>query len=375
MVLKKNKIILITHEYPPQRGGAGVYCEELCYAASQLSIELEIWAPQNSHTKDSSIIRLMPQKGSQDWNCSWALVRFIKKNLKSARYLHIADPGSLRAMIRFGWVFHNLPPLIITIHGSELLRFTRFPLEKLLFRKLLKRSEKVHVLSKHNEDNLKRLCPEISYRILKIPGAPARNVIPQGNEKLQTIYLKPNDELITLLCVGRIHPRKGQLELLCAINSLNKEIQKKLVCRIAGPIIDSSYFQKLKTLASQSACKIIFVGELNDDELRREYEKSDLFALTSIPTKKSIEGFGFVYLEASAHGLPILAHKTGGVEDAVLDGKTGFVVEPNEPNELKQKLELLINHSELREEIGKNGKGWAQEHSWERVAQKLYLEL
>ena len=110
---------------------------------------------QNSHTENSSTIRLMPQKGSQDWNCSWSLVRFIKKNLKSARYLHIADPGSLRAMIRFGWVFHNLPPLIITIHGSELLRFTRFSLEKFLFRKLLKRSKKIHVLSKHNEDNLK----------------------------------------------------------------------------------------------------------------------------------------------------------------------------------------------------------------------------
>jgi len=57
----------------------------------------------------------------------------------------------------------------------------------------------------------------------------------------------------------------------------------------------------------------------------------------------------------------------------VLDDKTGFLIEPNKPHELSQKLELLINHSELREEIGKNGKAWAQEHSWERVAQKLYL--
>ena len=373
MVLKNNKIILITHEYPPQRGGAGVYCEELCYAAKHLSIDIEIWAPKNSRTKDSSRIRLMPQKGSQDWRCSWSLVRFIKKYLTTARYLHIADPGTLRAMIRFGWLFHNLPPLIITIHGSELLRFTLLPPEKFLFRKLLNRAEKIHVLSHHNEDNLKKLCPEISHRILKIPGAPARNVIPQGDEKLSTIYLKPNDELITLLCVGRIHPRKGQLELLRAINSLTKETQKKLVCRIAGPIIDSSYFQKLKTLASQSDCEIIFVGELNDEELSAEYENSDLFALTSISTKKSIEGFGFVYLEASAHGLPILAHKTGGVEDTVLDGKTGFLVVPNEPFQLKQKLELLINNSELREEIGKNGKAWAREHSWELVARKLYL--
>ena len=374
MVLKKNKIILISHEYPPQRGGAGVYCDELAHVARHLSIDLEIWAPQNSHTKDSSSIRLMPQRGSQDWRCSWSLVRFIKKNLRSAQYFHIADPGTLRAMIRFGWLFHNLPPVIITIHGSELLRFTRFPPERFLFIKLLKRSKKVHVLSKHNEDALKRLCPEISDRILKIAGAPARNVIPQENGKVRIIHSKRNDELVTLLCVGRIHPRKGQLELLRGINSLNKETQTRLVCRFAGPIIDSSYFKKLKFLASQSASEIIFVGEINDDELMAEYENGDLFALTSIPTKKSIEGFGFVYLEASAHGLPILAHKTGGVEDAVLDSKTGFVVEHDEPIELKQKLELLINHADLREEIGRNGKAWAHQHSWKLVAQGLYLD-
>ena len=210
---------------------------------------------------------------------------------------------------------------------------------------------------------------------MKIPGAPARNVIPQANENCPIIYPKPNNEVITLLCVGRIHPRKGQLELVRAINSLDKETQKKLVCRIVGPTIDASYYKKLENLASQSVCKIIFVGELNDNELRREYEKSDLFALTSIPTKKSIEGFGFVYLEASAHGLPILAHKTGGVEDAVLDGKTGFLVEHNKPNELSKKLELLINNSQLREEMSKNGRAWAQEHSWELMAKKLYRDL
>jgi len=371
--LKKGKIILITHEYPPQRGGAGVYCEELAYAARQLSIDLEIWAPKNSITNDSAHLILMPQKGSQDWACSWRLYRFLKKNLGDTRYLHIADPGTLRAMIRFGWLLKDLPPTILTIHGSELLRFTRFAPEKFLFKHLLKRSQKIHVLSQHNAEKLTLLCPEVSERIQKIPGAPARNVIPETSSTA-THCKNTTDHLLTLLCVGRIHPRKGQYELIDAINKLNRSNQEKLVCRIAGPVIDQSYFKKLKILAAQSASQIIFTGELNDTSLKHEYQKSDLFALTSIPQKKSIEGFGFVYLEASAHGLPIIAHKTGGVEDAVIDGQTGFLANPNNRNELKQKLETLITDSVLRQKMSNNGKAWAQQHSWEFVAQNLYAD-
>jgi phosphatidylinositol alpha-1,6-mannosyltransferase len=371
--LKKDKIILVTHEFPPQRGGAGVYCDELAHAARKLSIDLEIWAPKNSQTKDSSKIRLMPQRGSQDWRCSWSLYRFIKKNINSGSYLHIGDPGTLRAVIRFGWMLRKLPALIITIHGSELLRFTRFAPEKFLFKKWLRRSEKIHVLSKHNEENLRLLCPEISDRIRKIAGAPARNVIPRHNINSKNLSRSAGN-LIILLSVGRIHPRKGQLELIEAINRLDRLIQEKFICRIVGPVIDSSYFKKLKTLASQSACKIIFAGELNDEELRAEYENSNLFALTSIPQKKSIEGFGFVYLEASAHGLPIIAHKTGGVEDAVIDGETGLLADPHQPRELTQKIATLINHSDLRKQMSEKGKAWANQHSWSKIARKLYLD-
>jgi glycosyltransferase involved in cell wall biosynthesis len=79
-------------------------------------------------------------------------------------------------------------------------------------------------------------------------------------------------------------------------------------------------------------------------------------------------------LEASAHGLPIIAHKTGGVEDAVIDGQTGFLANPNNRNELKQKLETLITDSVLRQKMSNNGKAWAQQHSWEFVAQNLYAD-
>lgn len=371
--MNKNKIILITHEYPPQRGGAGVYCEELGFAASKHSIDLEIWVPLSTPINDGPKVKKMPHKGSQDWSCSWSLYQFIKKNRSSAKYLHIADPGSLRAMIRFGCLLSNLPPLIITIHGSELLRFTRFGAERILFRRLLKRAKKIHVLSKHNEERLKEFCPEVSGNIQRLPGAPARRVLPdeQTSKNKNPKFCR---DKITLLCVGRIHPRKGQLDLVQAISQLSADTQKKLNCRIAGPVIKKSYFEKLQKLAGQTDCRIEFLQDLNDSDLKKEYENSDLFALTSISQKKSIEGFGFVYLEASAHGLPVIAHRTGGVEDAVMDGETGFLVGPNDSSDLSKKIELLIKDAELRNRMGKKGKEWAARHSWAELVSRLYKD-
>jgi len=160
--------------------------------------------------------------------------------------------------------------------------------------------------------------------------------------------------------------------LIEAIRQLSTDTQKKLICRIAGPVIKKSYYEKLKRLAGQTGCRIEFLANLNDTDLRKEYENSDLFALTSIPQKKSIEGFGFVYLEASAHGLPVIAHRTGGVEDAVKDGETGFLVDPSDSSDLSQKIELLIKDAELRSRMGKKGKEWAARHSWTELVSRLY---
>ena len=119
-------------------------------------------------------------------------------------------------------------------------------------------------------------------------------------------------------------------------------------------------------------CKVSFLGELGDEELKMVYESADIFALASMPRAKSIEGFGFVYLEASSHGLPILAHRTGGVEDAVKENETGILTDPKIPIELRNGLEKLINDFSLRKRLGNAGKDWANKNSWTEIAQQIY---
>ena len=141
-LMKNMKIAIITHEYPPHRGGAGVYCEELAYAAQKSGSNIEVWAPRDANNSDSFKVHRMPQKGSQDWICSLRLAKYIKKNSPNVDYLHFADPGALKALLWLGYFLKNIPPFIITIHGSELLLFTKTPWKNTSFGWLSKKRKK-----------------------------------------------------------------------------------------------------------------------------------------------------------------------------------------------------------------------------------------
>jgi glycosyltransferase involved in cell wall biosynthesis len=370
--MDNQKIILLTHEYPPKRGGAGTYCEELVYASLKIGVSIEAWVPDYATKPNDTHLYGLPIKGSQDWLCSFRLFKEIKNNLKKvnqAPLLHLAEPGSLRAFIRFGWVLKKLPNLIITIHGTELIRFCKNPIEKLFFLKLLKKAQKIHVLSNFNRNQLIKLCPTIKDKILLFPGAPARNLV---NDRVK--YKKTANQNIRILCVARIHPRKGQDRVLQSISKLPGDLKKKIECLFVGPIVKKKFFMELEKQKEGIDCKISFLGDLPDKELKDIYQSSDIFILPSMPRAQSVEGFGFVYLEASSHGLAVLAHRIGGVEDAIKDGETGILTNPEKPEELENALKTLIVDETLRKQLGDAGKEWANAHSWKSVAKALYQE-
>jgi phosphatidylinositol alpha-1,6-mannosyltransferase len=368
-VSDQTPIKLITMEYPPVRGGAGVYCEELAHATYELGLNIEVLAPKGSCSDSSVTLTQLPHKGSQGWICSLKIIKCLKSQNLPNSALHIADPGALRAMIRFGWTLPKSSKLIVTIHGSEIPKFSGNPVERILFRKLLRKTDKIHVLSKYNKEELLKFCPDIKNRVQLIPGAPARDILPKSNPLETRDYAKKN---LVLLCVGRIHPRKGQSELLHAVEKLPSELKKRLTCLFVGPLKDKNYANKFSVLSKTIGCEVQYLGDLSNRDLNEAYEDADIFALTSIPMPNSIEGFGFVYLEASAHGLPILAHNIGGVNDAVLDGKTGLLCAPNKPEQILKNLQELIEQPETRKALGFTGYEWATKHSWINVAEKLY---
>jgi phosphatidylinositol alpha-1,6-mannosyltransferase len=160
--------------------------------------------------------------------------------------------------------------------------------------------------------------------------------------------------------------------VLSAVESLPPDLKKNIKCEFVGPILKKDFYKKLLKQAENLDSEVRFHGDLSDSKLNKVYQTSDIFILPSMPRSNSIEGFGFVYLEASSHGLPVLGHSIGGVNDAVKNNITGILTDYKRPNELKSALKRLVEDENLRIKMGNEGKKWASKHSWSNLANEIY---
>jgi glycosyltransferase involved in cell wall biosynthesis len=154
---------------------------------------------------------------------------------------------------------------------------------------------------------------------------------------------------------------------------LPPEVRARVEYWIVGGQSKDRYEEKLRaTAAAMPGLAVRFLGNLPDEELSSIYDRADIFAMTSVSHGQSIEGFGLVYLEAAAHGLPVVAHDIGGVSEAVLDGETGLLVPPDRPAQLAAAFEKLIHDPALRHRLGDAGRTWAGRNCWKQSAAALF---
>jgi len=185
---------------------------------------------------------------------------------------------------------------------------------------------------------------------------------------------KPRDKIV-VLTVGRLHPRKGQLITLKALQMLPEDVRSRIEYWIVGGRNKGNYEDRLRSgAAADPRMTVRFFGNIPDQELAEVYDRADIFALTSVSYEDSVEGFGLVYIEAAAHALPIVAHNIGGVSEAVLDGVTGLLVTPERPAELAAAFEKLIHDVPLRRRLGDAGRSWAARNCWQENASTLFAK-
>jgi phosphatidylinositol alpha-1,6-mannosyltransferase len=111
-----------------------------------------------------------------------------------------------------------------------------------------------------------------------------------------------------------------------------------------------------------------------DDELVDIYAICDVFAMPSRARLAShdVEGFGLVYLEAGACAKPVVAGRSGGIGDAVVDGLTGLIVDPFDAREIGQALIRLLTDGELRDRLGRQGRDRVEkEYTWSIVGARV----
>jgi phosphatidylinositol alpha-1,6-mannosyltransferase len=162
----------------------------------------------------------------------------------------------------------------------------------------------------------------------------------------------------TILFVGRIDGAKGTLAVAEAVTRLRDKYPDVLF-RIVGTG-DEDNQRRLQEIieANQAQQNFDLVGYVPHHELPRYYAECDLFASPAAQE----HGVASVYLEAISCGKPVVACNTGGAPEAVIDGRTGLTVPPDDIDALTQALDRLLGNPELRNELGRNGRALVLEH-------------
>lgn len=360
---------MLTHEFAPKKGGIAVYTEEMARAATAQGHTVEVWAPDHPQLNKSDFpfhIKRLSLKGSQDWMCRIRLACALRNVSFKECTLYLPEPGPILTWMYLQIIQHiDAKKLIITLHGSEILKLAASAHRKMLFQKLLNRADCVSVVSGFCKNLVSEHFDTRAMQLLVTPGA-LRHNFKNPPTKI------PHSGPLRILTVGRIHPRKGQLAVVEAIAALPAGVQKDIEYWIAGPTIDARYQKQIETLARKKHLRVRFLGTLQDDALPELYASADIFALTSMPHQKSVEGYGLVYLEAGACGLPSIAHNIGGVSEAVRDGETGLLASPENRNTLSESILRIYKSPELRHRLGAAAEKRAHEYTWDDHARTLF---
>ena len=213
--------------------------------------------------------------------------------------------------------------------------------------------------------------------VLVPPGVDSDRFHPVDDEERVEVRrrygLAPRDEVV--LALSRLVPRKG-IDVVIAACSLIAPSYPRLRLAVAGEGRDRA---RLGRLADAAAAAVSFLGRVPDDDLPALVASSDVFAMPCRTRWMGLEqeGFGIVFLEAAACGVPVVAGDSGGASEAVAHGESGFVVRrPSDPAATAHALGRLLSDVGLRRAMGEAARRRACERfSYDDLAARLHEAL
>lgn len=248
-------------------------------------------------------------------------------------------------------------PYAVSIMGTDFILVTKIPGARAAAKAVLKRAEVVLPISRFLEDSVRRLFKQPPHTRLVPPGVDTSAFRPDVSPE------NLGDGPIVLF-VSRLVARKGADVLVRA----SSEFGGRLVLVGGGP---RRYVERLKRMAGEL---VLFAGPQPWERLPSFYAAAEVFA---VPTRSrfgglDIEGFGMVYLEAAAAGLPAVAGRNGGVEDAVVDQETGLIVDGNNSAAVAAAVRRLLDDPAEAQRMGARARERAvREFSWDVIASKF----
>ncbi len=173
------------------------------------------------------------------------------------------------------------------------------------------------------------------------------------------------DSSRVILTVARLHPNKGLTYLLQAMSQLIKDFSSlRLVILGRGPQED-----RLRGMISQLELEshvVLLTEPIPNKEMNKIYPRCDIFVLPSVK-----EPFGRALLEAMACGKPVVATRVGGPQDIVENGKTGYLVDQENTDQLAKRIGELLSDRKKRRDLGRAGRGRVlEEYDWGKIVKK-----
>lgn len=249
-------------------------------------------------------------------------------------------------------------PFVIAIAGLELWHLELpHPRDRFVAKSLLRNAKAVCAISNFTAEQIIERS-KISLKNVKAfwPGIDNTrfNRSNIDNEIIKEYGLEDKKIILT---VSGLRKRKGIDNVIRALPAVIEKVSNAIYL-IVG---DGGEMGNLKGLVRSLNLEnyVLFIGNIPNEKTPHFYNIADVFIMTSYVNYQDcvsdFEGFGLVFLEANACGVPTIAGRSGGMVDAVLDGVTGFLVDPFDLSEIANKLVTILTDSQLRKKLGENG--------------------
>ncbi|MBO7746306.1 glycosyltransferase family 4 protein [Paenibacillus sp. MWE-103] len=354
---KRRKIVLVTGVFPPGIGGMQNYYYNLALHSKH---DMTVVAPEypESDAFDNGlpfrISRGAFMRNESVDVTSWGrLLRQVRRTMKSE------EPDvTIYGYVLIGFIGLLLRTLggrryVISTHGMDMLMFRRFVGLNAVVKLILRKADGVLTNSLFTK------------KLVEDYGVDPRR-IGLVNPGVERVYEKqePDAELIrrhglegkhVILSVGRLVTRKGHDRVIESMPAILREIPNAVYV-IVGDGPDRERLGQLAR-AKGVADAVIFVGSVSGSEQVNDYYNlSHQFIMVSRELERGdAEGFGIVYLEAASAGVPVIAGRSGGASEAVLDGETGLLVDPASVADIAAGVVRLARDTALRERLVRAG--------------------
>jgi len=360
--MKDGVVLMISNDFPPISGGQSRYLYDLWSCLPAEEVVLMAPAMEGAEQVDAALacrvvrvpLRLQGGRLNKLYKTKQLLVaawEFCRKN--KVRQIHCGQMFSTGFAGYWCWLLLGIPYCVYA-YGADLLEFDGRLGWGQVLRRILRRADKIIAISKFTRECLLASGVAAERIDLVYPSLDlGRFADSIDRDATRDDFGWDGKQVV--LSIGRLVERKGQDTVIRALSAVAEKIPTvHYAIGSRGP-----YRQALEQLAVDEgvAERVEFIGFVDEADLGRRYAAADLFSMVSreIDEVGEVEGFGIVYLEANAVGTAVLAGRSGGVEDAVADGQSGLLVDPEDLDAVVAAIVRLLQDDDLRHRLGAEG--------------------